>query len=248
MKKPEVSVTIVTLNEEKNLTKCLESVKDWAGEIIVVDSGSTDKTVQIAKRFGAKVYVRDFDNFANQKNFASKKATFEWIFSIDADEVAPKELGKEVIDAIKKDEFDGYLIPRRNIILGAEIKHTRWNPDKHIWLWKKSKGKLHGGVHGEVGVQGKVGTLTTGKIHYQYETIDEFLQMVNSYTNPEAKERLDRGVGFSYFKLFFDPAYSFLGRFIYKKGFLDGWRGFALSYLRAIYKLAIWVKIWEKQR
>lgn len=248
MGKVDVAVIVVTLNEEKNITRCLESVRKWASEIIVVDSGSTDKTVEIARQFGAKLYFRKFDSFGDQKNFASGKAKAEWIFSLDADEIAPAKLGREVISAVKQNEFDGYLIPRRNIILGAEIKHTRWAPDKHIWLWKKSKGRHNSGVHGEVVVDGKVGSLKTGKIHYQYETISEFLGMINSYTDSEAREKIERGERFSILGLFYDPLYSFFGRFFYKKGFLDGWRGFALSYLRAIYKLCTWVKVWEKQR
>src|SRR3972149_11772158 len=118
MNKPKVSVTVITLNEEKNLPGCLESVKSFADEIVVVDSGSTDKTVDIAKNFGAKVFERKFDNYQNQKNFAVEKTTGDWIFSVDADEEVSPELVSEIKDAVESSKFVAYSIPRKNIIFG----------------------------------------------------------------------------------------------------------------------------------
>ncbi|MEK7550195.1 MAG: glycosyltransferase family 2 protein [Patescibacteria group bacterium] len=231
----KLSVTIITLNEEKNLTKCLESVKNIADEIIVIDSGSTDETVKIAKKFGARVFFRKFDNYANQKNFALEKTGGDWILSIDGDEEITQELAPEIEEVTKSTIYSAYSIPRKNIIFGKFIKYTRWQPelDRHVWLWKKGMGKWVGEVHEELEVRGKIGKLKNPKIHYQYDTVSEFLTMMNKYSSLETKNE--------------NPIYHFLVRYFYRLGFLDGWRGFVLSYLMAIYYLEIWVKKWERQ-
>lgn len=139
-----LSVVIITLNEEDDLPGCLESVKGIADEIILVDSGSKDRTIEIAKSYGAKIIVRKFDNYANQKNYAVSCASGTWILSIDADERIEPELAGEIISEIRnpKSGVNGYSIPRKNIIFGKFIKYTRWQPelDRHVWLWKKIRG------------------------------------------------------------------------------------------------------------
>lgn len=244
----KLSATVITLDEEKNIEKCLNSLKGLVDEIIVVDCGSTDKTVELARRKGARVFTREFDNFANQKNWAAEKASGEWIFSIDADEIVPVDLAEAIRAAISSDEFTGYLIPRRNIILGGEIKHSRWSPDKHVWLWRKDKGKWEGVVHEEVVVQGKVGELTEAKIHYQDRTVSEFIQSNIKYAELLAGELAGKEKKFSVLRMFWDAVYEFSLRYFVKKGFLDGWRGFTLSYLMAFYQLIVWVNVWEKEK
>lgn len=247
MLKVNITVTVITLNEEKDLPSCLGSVAGLADEIVVVDSGSTDKTLDIAKKYQAKIFYRKFDNYSNQKNYAAAKASGEWMLSMDADEVITEELADEIKEAVKNKEYDAYLIPRKNILLGKEIKYTRWSPDKHVWLWKKMKGEWKGRVHEEVEVNGIIGELKNHKIHYSYKTVADFLEMMNSYTDLIAEEKILKGKKFSYLRMFIDPAVCFFRRFIYKKGFLDGWRGFVLSYLMAIYRLTVWIKVWAKQ-
>ena len=246
-----ISVSIITLNEEKWLARCLESVKDIADEIVVVDSGSTDKTLDIAKKFSAKVYFRKFDNYANQKNYAAEKCTGDWILSLDGDEEIEDDLLKEVKSEIRnpKSEINGYSIPRKNIIFGKFIKYTRWQPelDRHIWLWKKDLGKWMGDVHEEVVVEGRVGKLKHAKIHHQYETVRDFFEMMNRYSEIDASERVKNGRKYSHFRFLFDPIYNFLVRYFYRLGFLDGWRGFVLSYLMAVYHLIVWVKVGENK-
>ena len=245
----KITATIIAKDEEKNLPSAIHSVKDLVDEIVVViDSRTADKTREVAIKFGAKCYLRDFDNFAGQKNFAVGQARGDWILSLDADEEIPAELVEEIRKAVKSDEFDGYLIPRRNFLLGREIKHTRWSPDKHIWLWKKEKGKWVGEIHEEVAVSGKVGELKNAKVHNSYKTVSDFLDMVNSYTELEAKRKVANGEHFSFFRMFFDAARSFFGRYFYKLGFLDGWQGFALSYMMGIYRVITWVKVREKEK
>ncbi len=240
-----ISATLITLNEEKNIERALKSLQDLVDEIIVVDSGSKDKTVTIAEKLGAKVFFRKFDNFSNQKNWAITKANGEWILSLDADEQIPQNLADEIKTAVQKTEYVGYLIPRRNFILGGEIRHSRWSPDLHIWLWKKASGKWIGDVHEEVTVSGKVGHLKNPKINNQEELVSDFIRKNNLYSSLLAKESFKKGIRFSFFNLFKDPISEFLIRYLYKLGFLDGWRGFVLSYLMAIYKASVWIKIYE---
>lgn len=246
----KLSATIITLNEEKDLPRALESLRDLVDEIILVDSGSTDKTLQIARKYGAKIYKRKFDNYANQKNFAASKASGEWILSLDADEEIPPQLEQEIKRVIRNEKFAAFSMPRKNIILGKFIKHARWQPelDRHVWLWQKGKGRWMGQVHEELEVDGPVGRLKQAKIHHQYETVHEFLDMINRYSEIEAEEKVKKGTRFSLIKLIYQTKYNFLVRFIYRLGFLDGLHGFALSYLMAFYHFTLWVKIWEKQK
>ncbi|MFC1649106.1 glycosyltransferase family 2 protein [Patescibacteria group bacterium] len=242
----KLSVCIITLNEERDLARSLESIKKLAHEIVLIDSGSTDKTIEIAKNFEAKLYVRKFINYGAQKNYAASKAMGEWLLFLDADEEVPPELAKEIEKSIKSSKYDGYLIPRRNILLGKEIKHSRWSPDKHVWLYKRGKGKWKGEIHEEVEVDGEVGELESAKIHYSYATVTEFLNMVNSYTELTATTMVENERHFSLVRLFYDPLRSFFGRYIFKLGFLDGSEGFILSMLMAYYRTLTWLKVWEK--
>lgn len=244
-----LSVTIITLNEEQIIGKCIDSVKDIADEIILVDSKSTDKTVSIAKEMGCKVFVREFDNYANQKNYAASKAKNNWILSIDADETIEKELAREIKKKITNSIYDGFLIPRKNIILGKFIKYSRWQPnlDSHIWLWKKDKGKWIGDVHEELVVKGSVGRLKHAKIHNTHDTISKFWDMMDRYSEIDANKLVKQGKKFSLFQLIFQPSYNFLVRYFYRFGFLDGWRGFVLSYLMTIYHFQVWVKLWREK-
>lgn len=237
-----ISATIITLNEQEKIDKALESLKGLSKEVIVVDSGSDDDTLKICKSFGSKTFVRKFDNFANQKNYSLSKATGDWILSLDADEQISPALAEEIKKAIESREYVGYLIPRRNFILGKEIKHSRWSPDKHVWLWKKGFGKWVGNVHEEMVVTGEVGELKNCKIHYSHETISDFMKSNNLYSTLKARQ-----IKFSCWRLFWDPLSEFFIRFIYKKGFLDGKTGFILAYLMSIYKLTVWVKAWENR-
>ena len=223
-----LTVTIITLNEEKDLPRCLESIKKLADEIVVVDSGSTDHTVDIARKYTAKVFKRKFDNYANQKNFAAQKASGVWILSLDADEEVESQLASEIASCInnKTLKYCAYSIPRKNIIFG----------------------KWRGDVHEEVEVDGYVGKMNGAKIHHQYRTLKEFFAMMNRYSEFESEEIIRKGGNFSLFKMICIPKYNFLVRYFYRLGFLDGWRGFMLSYLMAIYHLIVWVKVWTKRK
>ena len=244
----KISITIITLNEEQNIKNAILSANLVADEVIVVDSGSKDETVKIAKDLGAKVYEKKFKDFATQKNYAASKVTNDWIFSLDADEEISNDLAEEIKGAVKDTSFKGFLVPRRNFILGGEIKHSRWSPDKHVWLWRKEFGVWEGQVHEEVIINGSIGSLEHGKLHYQDKTIGEFVESMNRYTQFEAEALYLKGKRFTIFRFLYEPFKSFVGRYIYKSGFLDGWRGFALCSLRAIYHAITWLKVLELSR
>lgn len=243
-----ISATIITLNEEDKIGDAIKSLKGVADEVIVVDSGSNDKTVEIAKKLEADVYFRKFDDFASQKNYALSKVKGDWILSLDADEEITADLAEEIKEAVKSNLYAGYLIPRRNFILGQEIKHSRWSPDTHIWLWKKDQGSWVGDVHEEIVVKGKIGLLNNSKIHNSHKTIESFMEANNLYSKVEAQSLFNKHKKYSFFKMIWEPTFEFLIRFIYKKGFLDGSRGFVLSYLMGIYKLVVWIKVWELEQ
>lgn len=135
----KLTVVIPTLNEEKDLYKTLESIKGLAGETLVIDSGSTDKTVKIAKTYGARVISHPFVSFSDTRNFGTKEAKGDWVLSIEADVVVTAELSSEILEAISSDKYSAYFIPRLNLIWGKPIHHTDWGPqdDCHIWLYKK---------------------------------------------------------------------------------------------------------------
>lgn len=243
-----LSATVITLNEEQDLARCLNSLKDFVDEVIVVDSGSSDKTLEIAKKFGAKVFHHKFSDFADQKNYALEKATGEWVLSIDADEEIPEELGKEIIDVISLNQKAGFLIGRRNFILGGEIKYSRWSPDLHIWLWQKDKGKWKGLVHEEVEVKGSVGLLKHSKLHYQDKTVEEFIAKNNKYSTLEAERLFDNGIRFHWAQMLRAVWFEWTIRYLYKMGFRDGWRGFVLAYLMADFKREVWLKVLEREK
>lgn len=227
---------------------CLRSLMKWAWEIVLVDSGSKDKTLEIARKYGCKIYQRRFDDFASQKNFALSKTSGEWVLSIDADERIPEELAEEISLAIQSEKYQGYLIPRRNFILGGEIKHSRWSPDKHVWLWKKGYGRWVGEVHEEVVVDGNVTELKSAKLHYQDKTVKEFIRTNNHYSTLLSQKMYDSGIRFSFLRMVKATAFEFIVRFFYKLGFLDGWRGVVLAVLMAYYQLQVWLKLYRLQK
>ena len=174
-----------------------------------------------------------FVNYSDQKNYTASKCKYNWVLSLDADE----ELSPELISEIKSLDFksSAYLISRLNIIFGRPMLHTNWEPsaDTHIWLFDKTKCKWAGVVHEEIITAGRVGTLRGHKIHHSYRSVEEFIDKMNDYTSRETKVT--------------NPFLDFLRRYIWHKGFLDGWHGLFLSYLQAISHVIVWIKLWEKK-
>lgn len=231
-----LTVVIPTLNEELDIENCLKSVKDIAHEILVVDSGSTDRTLEIAKKFKAKIISYDFKSFSDTRNFADDNSSGDWILSIEADVTVSKELGDEITKEINTTKNSAFKIGRVNNIWGKDILHTDWGPkdDTHIWLYKKGSGKWVGGVHEEFVTNGAVGKLKNYLFHINYRTISEFISKINKYSDVAIRDK----VSVSKFACIKD----FFKRYFYKKGFLDGYHGLFLSYLQSIYHLTLFVK------
>lgn len=226
-----VSVAIIAKDEQKNILDCLNSVKAISDDVVVViDSKSSDKTEQIARRWGAKVFKHDFVNYSQQKNLAAFYCKRDWIFSIDADERISKKLTTEILALNDKTKFFAFLIARDNYIFSKRMRFSNWgrNDDTHIWLYRKSKGKWKNEVHEEITVRGLVRKLSGSKIHFNYVSVTQFMDKLNDYTSREIKPQ--------------NPFYDFLRRYIWHLGFLDGWHGLFLGYLMMIYHLSVWVK------
>lgn len=239
----KISVIIITKNESQNIGDCLESVK-WADEIIVVDSGSEDETISIAKRFTDKVLINEWKGFANQKSFAMNQAANEWILSIDADERVTEKLKDEILNS-DLNQFDGYRIKRENYFLGKLIRGCGWSNDYQLRLFRKSKTKLTNRlVHEGFEVDGKIGQLKNSMMHFSYRNFSDAITKINHYSTLEAIEKQNRKK-VNAVTIILTPVIAFLQHFFLRKGFIDGIYGLFVSIMHAITKLQVQLKIWE---
>lgn len=242
----KISVTIITLNEEENIRRCLESVK-WADEIVVVDSGSSDRTVEICREYDAKVIEREWPGHIQQKNFAIDSAANNWILSLDADE----EISPQLLDSIKtcrSTGFDkaGYRMPRRVYYLGRWVNHSGWYPDLKLRLFDRRLGRW-GGVnpHDTVIIDGNCGLLSGDLYHYSYRDLAAHARQINSFTSIAAREMLQNGRRPSLANLLLNPAASFFKTYVAKRGFLDGRVGFIIAVMGYFYVFLKYAKFWE---
>ncbi|HHT9138619.1 MAG TPA: glycosyltransferase family 2 protein [Candidatus Wunengus sp. YC60] len=246
--KYSISACIITLNEESRIRDCLESVK-WANEIIVVDSFSTDKTVDICREYSNRVYQREWPGNIDQKNYTISLAKNDWILSLDADERLSPGLIEEIQDAIRNPRnVAGFFFPRHSFYLGRWIYHGDWYPDYQLRLFKKGCGQWQGtNPHGRVIVDGKTKHMKHDIYHYNYKNFSHQLRTMDNYSNIFADVTVERGKGFSLFQLIFRPFYKFIKVYFIKMGFLDGLPGFILAVSNAFYIFVKYVKLWEKK-
>lgn len=224
-----LSVIIITKNEESHITQCLESVK-WADEIIVLDSGSTDKTVEICKQFTSHVFKTDWQGFGIQKQRALEKATGDWMLSIDADETISSQLRTEIETAIQSSEFSGYQIPFLSNYCGKQIKHSGWYPDYHLRLFRRNESEFSIDiVHEKIYVKGEIGFLKSPILHDSYTDLNEVLIKINSYSSLQAQKLFERGAKSSLSKAIFRALWKFIQTYFVKAGFLDGKHGLMLA-------------------
>lgn len=256
----KISACIITFNEERNIGACLESLK-WADEIIVVDSGSTDKTEEICRGTGARFFVNPFPGFRDQKNIAMEKTANDWIISLDADERVTEELKNEILQLLEKDgqteelrerqdrTADGYYVPRLNHYGEKRIRHSGWHPDHKLRVWRRSKGRWGGrNIHEKVIVDGSTGYLKGGLAHFTYRDIGDYLKRVDSYSSWLARERVASGDGFSLLKLIVSPPARFLRSYVLKLGLLDGLEGLIIGVMTFYLKFLEEVKVKEIQK
>jgi glycosyltransferase involved in cell wall biosynthesis len=276
-----LSVVIITYNEEANIGRALESVMPLVskgkGEVIVVDSGSTDRTLEIAKSFGAKVFIEEWKGYAAQKNSAIDKATGDYVLSLDADEVVSAELGEEiqitVRNAPKGDKFmqelpdgtstpifvNGFLMPRKNYFLGRWIRHGGFWPDRKMRLFRRSTGKFKdAAVHETLeveeyrssgGVRLVSGQLRGPLVHHSYPTLSDYIDHMNRYSSLGAEMVFARSHrGFSVINIVVRPLGTFAYNYFFRLGFLDGREGLLLHLYHAVYVSWKYAKAWELSR
>jgi glycosyltransferase involved in cell wall biosynthesis len=257
-----LSVVIITYNEEANLARTLESVQplvsDGKGEIIVVDSGSTDRTVEIAKSYGAEVFVEEWKGFAAQKNSAIDKATGEWILSLDADEEVSDGL-REEIEEIRRgpaeDGFgceDGYWLKRQNQFLGRCLRHGGFWPDPKLRMFRRGMGRVgNRAVHETFQVTGRLGRLYYPLFHHSYPTLSDYIEHMNRYSTLGAEMVVAKANGkvrFSAVNIVLRPLLTFIYNYFLRLGFLDGREGFLLHLYHAVYVSWKYAKAWEISR
>ncbi|OAG27673.1 glycosyltransferase family 2 protein [Thermodesulfatator autotrophicus] len=223
----KLSIVMITKDSEKYLEQSLSSCK-FADEIIIVDSGSKDKTKKIAEKFGVKFFYYEWQGFAKQKQLAVNLAKNDWIFILDSDEIITDKLREEVLSILENPFKKGYLVPRLNYFFGKPIKRCGLYPDYSLRLFDKNYGKLSNSiVHERVLINGPVGKLKNYLIHYAYESIEEFINKQNRYSTLGAKPNKIKAI--------FSPAWTFFKLYFLKLGILEGWRGFLISTLYSQY-------------
>ncbi|MBN21783.1 MAG: hypothetical protein CL678_10915 [Bdellovibrionaceae bacterium] len=227
--KPKITATLITYNEEENLPRALQSI-DWVDEIIVVDSGSTDRTVEIAKSFGAEVIHQNWLGYGKQKNIAHQAASFPWILNLDADEEISDSLREEILEKIKNKEIHGYRIPRKTKYLGQWILHGGWYPNYLVRLSQKKYSKwTEPEVHEELKVNGPIATMNHPIHHFTFKNLQNQIETNLRYSHQGYQELLKKNKHKNVFLLIFKPIGKFIETYFIKKGFLDGVAGFIIS-------------------
>lgn len=239
----KISAAIITYNEERNIARAIESLR-CCDEIVVIDSGSNDRTVELAEKHGARVIDTHWRGYAAQKNFASESCQHDWVLSIDADEALSEALEGEIWQLKKNGpRFDGYTMPRLAQYLGRWILHSGWYPDRKVRLFDRRKAKWVGEyVHESVSVDGHVGHLEMNLLHYTCSSLSEHLKSLDRYTTLAAEQIIDSRRNVSMRNLVFDPPWTFFRTYWLQRGFLDGLEGLTIAYMAAIYTFLKYAK------
>ena len=245
---PNLSVVIITFNEEKNIARCLSSIETIADDIVVVDSFSTDKTEEICLQFNVRFIQHKFEGHIQQKNWALKQAKYPHVLSLDADEALDEKL-KSDVNSVKKNWIaDGYTMNRLTNYCGQWIKHCGWYPDKKLRLWDTRLGDWGGtNPHDKVIMQKgtRITHLNHDILHYSFYTIDQHLKQIDFFTDISAKAAFDKGERSSSFKIIYKSAFKFFRDYILKLGFLDGYYGFIVCKNSAFAKQMKYRKLQE---
>lgn len=239
----KISATIITYNEERNIVRALESLR-CADEIVVVDSGSTDRTVELAENLGARVIDSPWPGYAKQKNLAAERAENDWILSIDADESVSEALEAEIWRLKKAGpEFDAYTMPRLAQYLGRWIRHGGWYPDRKVRLYHRAKAKWVGEyVHETVKVEGTLGHLEGNLLHFTCDSLSEHMKSMDRYTTLAAEQLIAAGEQVTWGRLLFEPPWTFVRTYVLRAGFLDGMEGLAIANMAALYSFLKYAK------
>jgi len=252
MMRKTLSVAMIAMNEEANLTRTLETVR-WADEIIVVDSGSKDRTIEIAQSFGAKTSYHAFGGHGEQKNVALDLCACDWILLLDADEPLTPELQREIQQLLAREpKYDAYWIPRLNLYYGRWIRHGGFYPDHKLRLFKRGSARLSEGVgpHSTPQFQGPRGKLKGDMLHYAYPTMGIYLEHMNRYSSEiaallAAKGRTSKSWPAFVWNTVLNPAATFVYNYFFRLGFLDGREGLILHINHSVYIHWKFIKAWR---
>lgn len=239
----KITATIITYNEERNVARALESLR-CCDEVVVVDSGSSDRTAEIASKLGARVIESQWGGYARQKNYAAECASNNWILSLDADEALSEALEGEIW-AIRKNgpAFDAYTMPRLAQYLGKWILHSGWYPNRKVRLYDRSKARWIGQyVHESVHVDGTVGALRSDLLHFTCDSLSEHLRKMDRYTTLAAEQLVAQKHTVRWPDLVVDPVWTFLRTLVLQRGFLDGAEGLTIAWMAALYNFVKYAK------
>lgn len=245
----KLSATIITKNEEQNIERCLKSV-NWADEIVVVDSGSTDSTVEICRKYNCKIIEANWLGFGLTKKLAVNSACCDWILSIDADEEVTPELKNKILSIfLTKPDYSGYRIKRKSFYLGKQIKHCGWNRDYPLRLFNRKFGNFNEKlVHESVNVEGKTKKIEEQLLHFTYPTIQTHIQKMNHYTDLIAEEKVNKNKKSGISLAVIRGLLQFLKTYLFQLGLLDGKQGLILAINSAFYTYLKYIKLWEKTK
>lgn len=249
-KRQKITVIVPTFNEEKNIRDCLETVK-WADEILVVDSFSKDKTLDIARNYTNRIIQHEYVNSAAQKNWAIPQATHSWVMIVDSDERVTPGLRDEILSILEKDGagYDGFYIYRINHFLGKRIHHCGWDRDDVLRLFRRDLGRYREReVHADVILKGKSRHLKEKLLHYTFSSFDQYLKKMVRYAEWAAGDRAKKTKKVSWRHLALRPAFRFFKQYILRKGFLDGTEGLILCVLASYSVFLKYAKLYERQK
>jgi glycosyltransferase involved in cell wall biosynthesis len=245
-----LSVMVLTKNEERNIVDCLESVR-WADEIVVIDSGSTDRTVELARRYTNNVFDVEWQGYGATRNLALRKATGDWVLWLDADERAMPELGEEIrrIVAGNPENVAGYRVARRAYFLGRWIRHCGWYPSRVVRLFRREKARFtETSVHERLLLDGPTRDADHDLLHFTDPDLHHYLTKFNRYTSLAADDLAAAGRRFGITDIIVRPAFTFLKMYVFRLGLLDGVPGLILCILSSAYVFTKYAKLWERQR
>ena len=244
----KISAVVITFNEERNIERCITSLKTVTDEIIIIDSFSVDRTAEICHHMGVKFFQRKWEGYSIAKNYGNSLAANDYILSIDADEAVSDELCNSLNDFRKTEENqDAYCFNRCTNYCGTWIKHGDWYPDIKLRLWNRTKGQWVGEIHEEVVMQPGTtkGLLKGDLLHYSYYSLEQHLSQANKFTDLTAKAAFEKGKKAGFFKIFLNPYFKFFKDYILKFGFLDGYQGFVVCKISAYATLLKYAKLRE---
>jgi glycosyltransferase involved in cell wall biosynthesis len=246
MPRQKITALIPTFNEEKNIRDCIQSVK-WADEIFIVDSHSTDRTLEIARQFTNRIVQHQYVNSAAQKNWAIPQASHSWVLIVDADERVTPALKNEILQILRSNNnADGYYIFRKNHFMGKPINFCGWQRDKVLRLFKRDLGRYQQRhVHADVIINGKTDTLKNKLLHYTFNTFDQYMKKFDRYTSWAADDRAKKTPLVKWHHITLRPAWRFFRQYFLQLGFLDGLAGLIICSLSAYSVFLKYAKLWE---